>query len=72
MQLKGGILNEVLFTLRWENGDQCVNDLIIDYCRKNGIQYRYSPTFQSEIFINGEWIKTDYICKKNRRQNRYG
>ena len=53
---------EVLFTVKWKKGNQCINDLKIDYCKKNNIDFRYNNQFQLEINYKGEWIKTDYIC----------
>lgn len=51
---------QVLFTVVWENGNQCVDDLIIKYCKENNIEMRINHFFKRELLINGEWITTDY------------
>ena len=56
---------EVLFVVDWKNDKQCISDLIINYCKQNGIEYKRNHFFKIEILVNGEWILTDYVYDKD-------
>ena len=55
---------EELFTTNWSNGNECVSDRIVSYCKANGIKCRRNHYFEMEVNINGKWIATDYRYDK--------
>jgi len=52
-----------LFEFKWEKGS--INDNVIEYCKEQGIEFRYNQYFNLELNIEklGIWFKPDYKVK---------
>lgn len=50
---KKGDIN-MTFTIPWVSG--CVNDCIIQYCEKHGIDWRFNEFCKLELNVNDIWM----------------
>lgn len=52
---------ETLFTFDWKSGS--VSDHIVQWCKENHRNWRYSHLGELQVFHGGEWRKVDYFCR---------
>lgn len=55
-----------LCEFEWEKGS--INDNVIEYCKNEGIEFRYDKCFNLELNIErlGIWFKADYKVTNNK------
>lgn len=52
---------ETLFTFDWKSGS--VSDHVVQWCKKNNRNWRYSHLGELQVAHGGEWTKVDYTNK---------
>ena len=52
---------ETLFTFDWKSGS--VSDHVVQWCKENHRNWRYSHLGELQVSHGGEWRKVDYFCR---------
>lgn len=52
---------ETLFTFDWKSGS--VSDHVVQWCKENNRNWRYSHLGELQVAHGGEWRKVDYFCR---------
>jgi len=60
---------ETLFTFDWKSGS--VSDHVVQWCRENQRNWRYSHLGELQVSHGGEWRKVDYFCRDGRETSVY-
>ena len=60
---------ETLFTFDWKSGS--VSDHVVQWCKKNNRNWRYSHLGELQVAHGGEWRKVDYSCVDGRATRVY-
>ena len=61
--------DETLFTFDWKSGS--VSDHVVQWCKKNNRNWRYSHLGELQVAHGGEWRKVDYSCVDGRETRVY-
>ena len=60
---------ETLFTFDWKSGS--VSDHVVQWCKENNRNWRYSHLGELQVAHGGEWRKVDYSCRDGRETRVY-
>lgn len=60
---------ETLFTFDWKSGS--VSDHVVQWCKENHRNWRYSHLGELQVAHGGEWRKVDYFCGDGRETRVY-
>ena len=60
---------ETLFTFDWKSGS--VSDHVVQWCKENNRNWRYSHLGELQVAHGGEWTKVDYSCVDGRETRVY-
>ena len=60
---------ETLFTFDWKSGS--VSDHVVQWCKDNNRNWRYSHLGELQVAHGGEWRKVDYSCRDGRETRVY-
>ena len=52
---------ETLFTFDWKSGS--ISDHVVQWCKENNRNWRYSHLGELQVAHGGEWRKVDYFCR---------
>ena len=60
---------ETLFTFDWKSGS--VSDHVVQWCKENNRNWRYSHLGELQVAHGGEWRKVDYFCRDDSETRVY-
>ena len=60
---------ETLFTFDWKSGS--VSDHVVQWCKENHRNWRYSHLGELQVSHGGEWRKVDYFCRNGSETRVY-
>ena len=60
---------ETLFTFDWKSGS--VSDHVVQWCKENNRNWRYSHLGELQVAHGGEWRKVDYFCRDGNETRVY-
>ena len=60
---------ETLFTFDWKSGS--ISDHVVQWCKENNRNWRYSHLGELQVAHGGEWRKVDYFCRDGSETRAY-